>query len=127
MRTIQQGYLTLVVRLLRRNEEHVEAGFVGREFLGYFLWCLDHPEVEGLSLDNEVVAITDLFLNLLDLIAWEAWYDTVYEGSVNATSLLEPLLEVGTEVPQVNILIDAVLQHVTVQENQLAREDDQSL
>ena len=83
--------------------------------------------MEGLGLYNEVVAITDLLLNLLDLVAGEAWHDTVYECSIDATSLLEPLLEVGTQVPQVDILIDAILQHMAIEEDQLTREDDQAL
>ena len=105
----------------------MQTSLVGGELLGYFLRSLDHPEVEGLSLNHEVVAVTDLLLNLLDLIAGEARHDTVHEGSIHTASLLEPLLEVGTEVPQVDILIDTVLQHVTVQEDQLTGEDDQTL
>jgi hypothetical protein len=83
--------------------------------------------VEGLSLYHEVVAIANLLLNLLNFIAWESRYDTVYEGSVNAASLLEPFLEVFAQVPKLDILIDAILQHVSVQEDQLTWEDDQTL
>ena len=105
----------------------MQTSFVCGELLGYFLRSLDHPQVEGLCLYNEVVAITDLLLNLLDLITWEAWNNTVYECSVNAASLLEPLLEISTKVPKFDILIDTILQYVTIQEDQLAREDNESL
>ena len=105
----------------------MESGLVGGEFLGYLLWSLDYPEVEGFSLYDEVVAIRNLLLNLSDFLAWEARNDTVYEGSVNATSLLEPFLEVVTQVPELDILIDAVLQYVSVQEDQLTWEDNQTL
>ena len=105
----------------------MQSSFVCGELLGYFLRSLDHPEMEGLGLYHEVVAIRDLLLNLSNLLAGEARYDTVHECSIHAACLFEPFLEVGTEVPQFNILIDAVLQHVAIQEDKFAREDDQTL
>ena len=83
--------------------------------------------MEVLGLYYQVVAIRNLLLNLGNLLAWESWYDTVNEGSIYATSLLEPFLEVVAKVPQLDLLINAILEHVAVQENQLAREDNQSL
>ncbi len=57
VRAVEQRHLTLVVGLLGRNEEHVQAGLVGGEFLGHFLWSLDDPQVEVLGLYHQVVAI----------------------------------------------------------------------
>ena len=105
----------------------MQTSLVGGELLGHLSWSLDHPEVEVLGLNHQVVAVRNLLLNLGNLLAGESRYDTVHECSVNAASLLEPLLEVLAQLPQVDILIDAILQHVAVQENQLAGEDDQSL
>ncbi len=127
VRTIEQRHLTLVVRLLRGYEQHMQTGLVSGELLGHFLRSLDDPEVEVLGLYDEVVAVTDLFLYLLDLIAGEARHDTVYESGIDTTGLVEPLLKVGTEVPQFDVFIDAVLQDVTIEEDQLTGEDNQSL
>ena len=105
----------------------MQASLVGGELVGYFLRSLDDPEVEVFSLYDEVIAIANLLLNLSNLLAGESRHDTVYEGSVNATALVEPLLEVCGQLPQFDVLIDAILQHVTVQENKLTGEDDESL
>ena len=127
MRAVQQRYLALVVRFLRGHEEHVQASLVSRELLGYFLRSLDDPQVEVLSLYDEVVAIADLLLNLLDFVAGEAGHDAVYQRSIDAAAFLEPLLEALAELPQFDVLLDAVLQYVTVQEYELAGEDNQAL
>ena len=82
----------------------MQASLVSGELLGNLFWCLDYPQVEVLGLYYQVVAIRNLLLNLGNLLAWESWYDTVNEGSIYATSLLEPLLEVVAKVPQLDIL-----------------------
>jgi len=127
VRAVEQGDLTLVVGLLRGNEQHVESGFVGGELGGYLLRGLDDPEVEVLGLYDEVVAIRDLLLNLGNLLAGEAGDNAVDECGIDAAGLLEPLLEAFAELPELNVLIDAVLQHVAVQEDELAGEDDEAL
>ena len=83
--------------------------------------------MEVLGLNNEIVAIANLFLNLCNLLAWETWNDAVNECCINATRFLEPLTESVGQLPQVNILADAVLQYVTIEENQLTWEYDKSL
>jgi hypothetical protein len=109
MRAVEQGDLTLVVRLLTGYEQHMKARLVGRELTGDLSWCLDYPQVEVLSLYDEVVAIAYLLLYLGNLLAWEARHDAVYERSIYATRLVEPLLEVSRQLPQFNVLIDAFL------------------
>ena len=116
-----------MVGLLGGYEQHVQTGLVGRKLLGHLPRGLDHPEVEVLGLYHEVVAIRNLLLDLFYLLAGEPRHDTVHQCGIDAAGLLEPFLEVGTEVPQVDILIDALLQHMTVQEDQFTGEDDQSL
>ena len=137
MRTVEQGNLSLMIRCLRLSDEHVQTSLVSRElstelFTGHVLSLLDNPKVEYLSLNNEVVLVANLLLNLSNLLAWETWNDTVNEGSANVVVLLKPLLEafvVLAEVvlPQLDILADAVLQVVTVEEDELTRHDDKSL
>ena len=83
--------------------------------------------MEVLGLYDEVVAIADFLLNLGNLLAGEARNDTVYKGSVNAARLVEPLLEVSRQLPQFDILVDAILQHVAVEEDEFAGEDDKTL
>lgn len=88
------------------------------ELLGNFLRSLDNPQVEVLCLNDEVVAIAHFLLNLSNLLAWETGNDTVYQGSIDTTALVEPLLEVCGQLPQLNVLVDAVLQYVAIEENQ---------
>ena len=62
MRTIEQGYLALVVWLLALGYEDVESSLLGGELCpqllaGHVLWTLYHPQVEYLGLDNEVVLV----------------------------------------------------------------------
>ena len=137
MRTVEQRNLTLVVWSLRLSNENVQTSLVSRELSAKLLAChvlslLDNPEVEYLSLNDEVVLVTDLLLDLSNVLAWESWYDAVNECSTNVVVLLEPLLEsfvVLTEVflPQLDVLTDAVLKMVTVKEYKLTRHDDKTL
>ena len=78
MRTVQQCHLTFVVGLLRGHEQHVQSGLVGWELLCYLPRGLNHPEVEVLGLNHEVVAIRNLLLNLGDILAGEARHDTIH-------------------------------------------------
>ena len=137
VRTIQQSNLTLVVWLLVVCYENVETSLVGRELFLHLLYChvfclLDYPEVEALSLYYEVVLVTNLLLDFLDGVAWEARNDTVNECCANVAVVGKPLLEtlvVSTHIflPKLDILVDAFLQVVTVQENQLTRHQDHTL
>ena len=137
VRAIQQSNLALVVWLLIVGDEHVEASLMSREFLlhllyGHVLSLLDYPEVEALSLDYEIVLVANLLLDFLDGIAWEAWYDAVYEGSAYIAVIGKPLLEaliVGAHVflPKLDILVDALLQVMAIEEDELARHQDHTL
>ena len=98
VRTVQESNFTLVVRSLRLCDEHVETSLVSREFLSEFLashvlCLLYHPEVEDLSLNNEVVLVANLVLYLYDVLTWESWYDTVNECCAYVVVFLEPLRE----------------------------------
>ena len=137
VRTIQQGNLTLVVWLLIICDKHVETCLVSWELLLHLLYChifclLDNPEVEAFCLNYEVVLVANLLLNLLDGIAWETRNDAVYQCSANVAVVGEPLLEalvISTHIalPELDILIDALLEVVTVQENQLTWHQDHTL
>ena len=136
MRTVQQGYLTLMIRLLTFSDEHVQSSILSRELLAqrldtHVLWLLNHPQVEYLALYYQVVFISDLLLNLRNLLARKTWYNTVNQGSTNIVILCKPLLErlvVVAQIlfPQLDILIDTLLEMMTVQEDQLAGHDDES-
>ena len=105
----------------------MESGLVGREFLCHFLRSLNHPEVEGLSLYHEVVAIAYLLLNLCNLLAWESRHDAVNECCVYTAAVVKPSLKLLWQFPELYIFVDAVFQYMSVEEYQLAREDDESL
>ena len=136
MRTVQQGNLTLMIRLLALGDEHVQTRFLGWELLAqrldtHVLRLLNHPEMEGLGLYYQVVFVSYFLLNISYFLTWEAWYDTVNQGSANVVVLGEPLLErliVFAQIlfPQFDILVDTFLQVVSVEEDQLAGHDNQT-
>ena len=116
-----------MVWLLRWYEEYVETSLVCRELLCHFLWCLYHPEVECLCLYHEVVAIANLLLYLCNFLALETWNDTVNECGIYAATVVKPLLELLWKLPKLDVFVYSVLQHMAVEEDELAREDDKSL
>ncbi len=126
-----------MVWLLVVGDEHVETCLVSREFLLHLLYShilglLDYPEVEALSLYHEVVLIAYLLLDFLDGVAWESWHDAVNECGAYIAVICEPLLEalvICTHVffPKLDILVDALLEMVTVQEYQFARHQNHTL
>ena len=116
-----------MVRSLGRDEEHVQAGLVGRELGGDLLGGLDDPEVEDLGLVQQMVVITGTLAQLGGGIARITRDDAVHERAVHAAGVLEPVPEALSEVPQVDVLADALLQVLAVLEDQLAREDDEAL
>ena len=88
--------------------------------------------MEALCLHHEVVLISNLLLDFLDGVTREARDDTVDERCAYEAVLREPLLEaliVGSEVvlPQLNVLVDALLQMMAVEEDELAWHKDHTL
>ena len=63
----------------------MEASLVCGELIGNLLRSLNDPKVEVLCLYDEIVTIAYLLLYLLDLVAGEAWYDTVHKSGINTT------------------------------------------
>ena len=137
VRAIKQCNLALVVWFFALCDENVQTSLFSREFCAKLFAChvlslFDNPEVEDFCLYNEVILVRNLLLNLCNLLAWESWNDTVYQCSANIAIVCEPALEsfvVSTEIlfPKFDILIDALLEVVTVQEDKLARHDDKTL
>ena len=62
----------------------MQSSLVGGELSLDFLRSLDDPQVEVLSLYDEVVAIADLLLNLSNLLAGESRNDAVNQRSIDA-------------------------------------------
>ena len=127
MRTVEKGYLSFMIWSLAWDKEYIETGLVCRELLCDFLRSLDNPKMEDLTLDNEVILISDTLMNLVDRILRIARYYTVYESTVYSASLLKPVLEVLAKLPEFDILIYALLQFLTIEEDEFARKDDESL
>ncbi len=137
VRAIEESDLTLVVRSFRLSDEYVETGLVSRELGTELLAChvlrtLDNPEVENLCLYDEVILVANLVLDFYDVLAWEARNDAVNECRAYIVVFLKPLFEafiVSAEIflPQLDVLADAVLKVVAVEEDELTRHDDESL
>ena len=137
VRTIEEGNLSLMIGSLALSDEYMETSLLCGELLtkgsaSHVGRTLDNPEVEDLGLDHQVVGIAGTLLQLGDVLAWEAGNDAVNEGSANVAVLVEPLLEsciVLAEVilPEFDVLLDAILEVMSVEEDQLARHDDEAL
>ena len=137
VRTIEEGNLSLMIGSLALSDEYMETSLLSGELLtkgsaSHVGRTLDNPEVEDLGLDHQVVGIAGTLLQLGDVLAWEAGNDAVNEGSANVAVLVEPLLEcciVLAEVilPELDVLLDAILEVMSVEEDQLARHDDEAL
>ena len=137
VRAIEQCHLALVVGLLALGNQHVQAGFLSGEFGAKLFAChilglLNHPEVEDFGLHHQVVLVANLLLDVGNLLAGEAGNDAVNKRGAYVAIFCKPLLEalvVGTEVvfPQLDIFVNALLQMVSIKEDQLARHDDETL
>ena len=127
MRTVEQSHLSFMIWSLAWNEEHIQTSLVCRELCSNRFWSLDHPKMEDLALYNEVVLESDALVDLVDGVLRITWNDSVYECAVNSASLLEPCLEAFSEIPEVDVLIDALLELLAVKKDELARKDDESL
>ena len=73
--------------------------------------------MEDLALYHEVVLVADALVDLVDGVLRVAGNDTVNEGAVYSASLLEPCLEAFSEVPEVDVLVDALLEFLAVEED----------
>ncbi len=137
VRAVEQRYFALVVRLLALGNQYMQTGFLCGELLTqlldrHVLRFLDYPEVENLGLYNQVVCIAHFLLNSGDVLAGEARYDTIHQRCADIVVFREPLLKalvISAEVffPEFDVLIDALLEVVSVEEDQLARHDDKTL
>ena len=123
MGTVEQSHLALVVRRLAGNEQHVQAGFVCREFFCDLGRGLDYPEVEDFRLVQQIVLVSNPLAELLGSVAGIARHDAVHQSGIHATGGLEPVAESFAKVPKIYILEDALLQVFAVLKNQLAGED----
>ena len=127
MRTIEQCNLSLMIWSLARNEENVQTSLVSWEFRCNRLRSLDHPEMEDFTLYHEIVLISDTLMNLLYGILRITRHNTVNEGTIYSAGLLEPCLEFLAELPELDVLVDALLEFLAVKEDKLAWENDESL
>ena len=136
VRAVEKRHFALVVRFLALSDEDVQTGFVSRELClefsdGHVLRFLDNPEVENLSLYDEVVVVAHFLLNLSDIFAREARYDTVHECSADVVIFLEPVFEslvVSAEIifPELDVLTDAVFEVVSIEEDEFAGHEDKT-
>ena len=111
---------------LARNEEHVQTRLVSWEFRCNRLRSLDNPEMEDLAFYHKVVLETYAFMYLIDGILRISWHDTVYKCAVHSAGLFEPCPEAFSEIPEVDVLIYALLEFLAIEEDKFARKDDES-
>ena len=127
MRAVEQSHLSFMIWSVAWNEEYIQTSLVCWELCSNRFWSLVHPKMEDLALYNEVVLEADALVYLVNSVLRITWNDSVYECAVYTASLLEPCLEAFSEIPKVDVLIDALLELLAVKEDELARKDDESL
>ena len=127
MRSVQQGYLAGMIRGFARHKQDIQSGLVGREFPLDLLRRLNDPQMEYLGLDNKLVIIAYPLMNLVDCIFRISRNDAVDKRAIDPACRLEPFAEAIAKVPELYIPVNAFLKFLAVQENKLAREDDEPL
>ena len=83
--------------------------------------------MEDLGLVEEVVLVADPLAEGGSVVPRISRDDPVDKGAVDAAGGLEPLGETFTELPEVDILTDALLEMFAVFKNQFAGEEDETL
>ena len=127
MRTVKKRHLSFVVRSLARNEKNIQPSLICREFSCNRLRSLDYPKMEDFALYHEVVAVSDSLMNLINGILRIAWHNAVNQCTIYSASLLEPSLEILAELPEFDVLVDALLEFLAIEEDQFTWKDDESL
>ncbi len=82
--------------------------------------------MENFSLNNQIIIILQFFFDSSNILARESRNNTVYQCCIYTTSFFKPSFKLITQVPQFNILINCFFQLMTIQENKLARENNQT-
>ena len=126
MRSVKESDFSFMIWCLAWNEQNIQTCLVCRELLGYRFRSLDDPKMEDLTLYDKIVLVADALVYLVDRILRIAGNYTVNKGAIYSAGLLEPFLETVTKLPQVDVLIDAFLELLSVQKDKLAWKDDES-
>ena len=124
--TVQDSYLSLLIRSNLRNDVNVYAGLLERKLILERLRSLDVPYTEYLADIGQRIGVTILRIELCNLlrIADTARNDTVYECGAEQNLLVYPVLEVLAEAPLIDVTIYDLLQHLAVGVDQLAGKND---
>ena len=124
--TVQDSYLSLLIRSNLRNDVNIYAGLLERKLILELLRSLDVPYTEYLADIGQRIRVTILLVELCNLlrIADTSRNDTVYECGTEQNLLVYPVLEVLAEAPLIDVTIYDLLQHLTVSIDQLAGKND---
>ena len=106
------------------DKRYIQARLVCGEFGFDPNRCFDHPVVVELTDHDEVIFEADLFLNRADLVAWEAWHDTVDQCGAEGTAVFQPCDELGTESPVGCMLQYQLIKTVCIVLDQLTADND---
>ena len=126
--TVQDSYLSLLIRSNLRNDMYVYARLLERKLVLELLRSLDVPYTEDLTDIGQRIGVTVLCLELCNLlrIADTARNDTVHECGAEQNLLVYPVLEVLAEAPLIDVTVYDLLQHLTVRVDQLAGKNDEA-
>ena len=136
MRTVEQCRLAQMIGSFVVGEHHVESCFacgplLVKLFDGDVLVVFDDPEVEDLALHHRSVLVADTLPQLLFVVAGIAVDDAVDECGADRAAVGYPFAEslsfVEVFVPQVDVLVDALFEVMSIAEDQLTGQDDESL
>lgn len=119
MRAVQYAHLALFIRVDVVGPDHVDSGFLERQFS--FKVALDHPQVENLGGVDQLVARAEgRQLGTLAFLLRIAGADAVDECRAEVIFLFNPLAKAVAQLPQVAVFQHAVAQRVAVAVDELA-------
>ena len=125
MCAIQNSHLTFLVRIHIICPDHVKAGLLQRQFI--LMLSLDDPQMENLRRIHHIILLSNSFAQSFMLVTRETSYDPVHQCGAEIILILQPALEILSQLPQIRILQATLLQFLSVMIDKLTGQDNKAL
>jgi hypothetical protein len=104
MSTVEYADLACSVRSNVLNEFHIKSsGSQWKLFLNR-TGSFNDPEVERLSLDYQLIFVSNFLVDLINIFPWKTWYDPVDEGITKSVINIHPFHKIFWKVPEIRVL-----------------------
>ena len=131
MGSVQDAYFSLLVRTHIRNDKYLvrDSRFLERKPVVKAFRTFDNPDAEDFAHVDKLIRVAVLFFQSRHFlrIADTAGNNAVYQGSAENAFLIHIPAEILSQLPLVDILVDALKQFFSVVVNQLAGKNHDSL